>query len=182
MSTQAAYILPFRNVMPRIAPGAFVAPGASVIGNVEMAGGSSLWFGGVVRGDVNYVRIGARTNIQDGTVIHTATRDGPTVIGEDVVVGHQCLLHACILEGACMIGMGATVMDYSVVETGAWVAAGALVTPNKRVKSGELWMGRPAQFVRSVSNAEREEIERVAAAYAVRAREYSEMPEIELAL
>ena len=80
-----------------------------------------------------------------------------------------------------MIGMGATVMDYSVVETGAWVAAGALVTPNKRVKSGELWMGRPAKFVRSVSNAEREEIERVAAAYAVRAREYSEMPEIELA-
>ncbi|MEC9455016.1 MAG: Carnitine operon protein CaiE [Alphaproteobacteria bacterium MarineAlpha10_Bin2] len=182
MGTQGAYILPFRNVLPRIAPGAFVAPGASVIGDVEMARDSSLWFSGVIRGDVNYVRIGARSNIQDGTVIHTATRDGPTLIGEDVVVGHQCLLHACILEDACMVGMGAVVMDYSVVESGAWVAAGALVPPNKRVKAGELWMGSPAKYVRPVSNAEREEIERVAAAYAARAKEYGEVPEIKSGL
>ncbi len=172
MGTDGAHILPFRNVWPRFAPTAYVAPGASVIGDVEMAKESSLWFGGVIRGDVNYVRIGARSNIQDGTVIHTATRDGPTLIGEDVVIGHQCLLHACILEDACMIGMGAVVMDYSVVETGAWVAAGALVPANKRVKSGELWMGTPAKFVRAVSNAERQEIETVAAAYAARAKEY----------
>ncbi|MEE8171623.1 MAG: gamma carbonic anhydrase family protein [Alphaproteobacteria bacterium] len=172
MSTQGAHILPYRNIWPRFAPGVFVARGASVIGDVEMARESSLWFSAVIRGDVNYVRIGARSNIQDGTVIHTATRDGPTLIGEDVVVGHQCLLHACILEDACMIGMGAVVMDYSVVESGAWVAAGALVPPNKRIKSGELWMGRPAKFVRAVSNAEREEISRVAANYAARAKEY----------
>ena len=173
MNTEGAHILPFRNVWPRFAPSAYVAPGASIIGDVEMAEQASLWFGGVIRGDVNYVRVGARSNIQDGTVIHTATKDGPTVIGEDVVIGHQCLLHACILENACMIGMGAVVMDYSVVETGAWVAAGALVPPKKRVKSGELWMGTPAKFVRSVSIAERDEIDRVAAAYAARGREYS---------
>ncbi len=172
MGSDGAHILPFRNVWPRFAPTAYVAPGASVIGDVEMATESSLWFGGVIRGDVNYVRIGARSNIQDGTVIHTATRDGPTLIGEDVVIGHQCLLHACILEDACMIGMGAVVMDYSVVETGAWVAAGALVPPNKRVKSGEMWMGTPAKCVRQVRNTEREEIARVAAAYAARAKEY----------
>jgi carbonic anhydrase/acetyltransferase-like protein (isoleucine patch superfamily) len=144
-----------------------------VIGDVEMAGESSLWFGGVIRGDVNYVRIGARSNIQDGTVIHTATKDGPTLIGEDVVIGHQCLLHACILEDACMIGMGAVVMDYTVVESGAWVAAGALVPPNKRVKSGELWMGTPAKYVRPVRDEEREEIARIAEAYAARAVEYA---------
>ena len=172
MSTTGAHILPYRNVWPRFAPSVFVAPGASFIGDVEMARDSSLWFGGVIRGDVNYVRIGPRSNIQDGTVIHTATRDGPTLIGEDVVVGHQCMLHACILEDTCMIGMGAVVMDYSVVESGAWVAAGALVPPNKRIKSGELWMGSPAKFVRAVSNAEREEIARIAAAYAARAKEY----------
>lgn len=173
MSTSGAHIIPYRNIRPRFAPGVFVAPGASVIGDVEMARDSSLWFNCVVRGDVNPVRIGARSNIQDGTVIHTATEDGPTVIGENVVVGHQCLLHACILEDACMVGMGAVIMDYSVVESGAWVAAGALVPPNKRIKSGELWMGRPAKYLRPVSNAETAQIARTVANYAERAKEYN---------
>lgn len=172
MSTSGAHIIPYRNVWPRFAPDVFVAPGSSVIGDVEMARESSLWFNCVVRGDVNPVRIGARSNIQDGTIIHTATQDGPTLIGENVVVGHQCLLHACILEDSCMVGMGAVIMDYSVVESGAWVAAGALVPPNKRVKAGELWMGRPAKFVRPVSNAETAQIARIAAKYADRAKEY----------
>ena len=88
------------------------------------------------------------------------------------MVGHMCLLHACVLEDGCMIGMGATVMDYAVVETGAWVAAGALVTPGKRVKSGEMWMGRPARPTRKVSNAERETIVSIARRYATRAGEY----------
>ena len=172
----------FRGKSPRISDKAFIAHNAIIIGDVVIGEGSSIWYGCVLRGDMNEIRIGANTNIQDGTVIHTATRDGPTLIGEDVVVGHQCLLHACILEDACMVGMGAVVMDYSVIESGAWVAAGALVPPNKRVKSGELWMGSPAKFVRPVSNAEREEIERVAADYAARATEYSEMPEVKFGL
>ena len=174
MSTTGAHIIPFRNVTPSFAPDVFVAPGASIIGDVQMARESSLWFNCVVRGDVNRVRIGARSNVQDGTIIHTATKDGPTLIGEDVVVGHQCLLHACILEDACMVGMGAVIMDYAVVESGAWVAAGALVTPNKRVKSGELWMGRPAKFVRPVSNAEIEQIARTVANYVASAKKYNQ--------
>lgn len=170
----AAHIIPYREVTPSFAPDVYVAPGCSVIGDVEMAAESSLWFNCVVRGDVNPVRIGARSNVQDGTIIHTATKDGPTLIGKDVVVGHQCMLHACILEDACIVGMGAVVMDYSVVETGAWVAAGALVPPNKRVKSGELWMGRPAKFVRPVSEAEIAQIARIAANYVARAKEYGQ--------
>ena len=174
MSTAGAHIIPYRNMTPRFAPDVYVAPGASVIGDVEMAEQSSLWFNSVVRGDVNRVRIGARSNVQDGTVIHTATKDGPTLIGDDVVVGHQCLLHACILEDACMVGMGAVIMDYAVVESGAWVAAGALITPNKRVKSGELWMGRPAKFVRPVSDAETDQIARTVANYVAHAKEYNQ--------
>jgi carbonic anhydrase/acetyltransferase-like protein (isoleucine patch superfamily) len=165
-------VLPHRNRWPRIAPNAFIAPGSTVIGDVEMAPESSVWFNCAVRGDVNPVRIGPRSNVQDGTIIHTATKEGPTIIGADVVVGHMCLLHACILEDACMVGMGAIVMDYAVVETGAWVAAGALVPPGKRVRSGELWMGRPAKHVRDVSNSEREQITRIARNYVQRAHEY----------
>ena len=141
----AGLLLPYRHHWPRVAPSAFVAAGSSVIGDVVLGAESGIWFNCVLRGDVNHIRVGARSNVQDGTIIHTATADGPTLIGEGVVVGHMCLLHACVLEDGCMIGMGATVMDYAVVESGAWVAAGALVTPGKRVKGGEMWMGRPAQ-------------------------------------
>ena len=168
----AGLLLPYRHHWPRVAPNAFVAAGSSVIGNVVLGAESSIWFNCVLRGDVNHIRVGARSNVQDGTIIHTATADGPTLIGEGVVVGHMCLLHACVLEDGCMIGMGATVMDYAVVESGAWVAAGALVTPGKRVKGGEMWMGRPAKPVRQVSNAERETIVSIARRYATRAREY----------
>ena len=168
----AGLLLPYRHRWPQVAPSAFIAAGSNVIGDVILGEKSSIWFNCVLRGDVNYIRMGARSNVQDGTIIHTATADGPTLIGDDVVVGHMCLLHACILEDACMIGMGATVMDFAVVETGAWVAAGALVTPGKRVKSGEMWMGRPAKAVRMVSNAERETITTIARRYANRAGEY----------
>ncbi len=168
----AGLLLPYRHRWPKVAPNAFVATGSTLIGDVILGAEASVWFNCVLRGDVNHIRIGARSNIQDGTVIHTATNDGPTLIGEDVVVGHMCLLHACVLEDGCMIGMGATVMDDAVVETGAWVAAGALVTPGKRVKGGELWMGRPARLARMASNAERDTIVRIARRYVVRAAEY----------
>ena len=168
----AGLLLPYRHRWPHVAPSAFVAAGSSVIGDVVLGAEASVWFNCVLRGDVNRIHVGARSNIQDGTVIHTATADGPTLVGDGVVVGHMCLLHACVLEDGCMIGMGATVMDYAVVESGAWVAAGALVTPGKRVKSGELWLGRPARPARAVSNAERETIEIIARRYATRAGEY----------
>lgn len=146
-------------IMPKIAADAFIAETATVIGQVEIGAGSSVWYGCVLRGDSNVIRIGARTNIQDGTVIHVNhEREGAvgtkTTIGDDITVGHMALLHACTLEDGCFIGMKACVMDGVVVECGAMVAAGALVTPGKRVKRGELWAGSPAKFMRALTEKE----------------------------
>lgn len=151
-------IRPYKNISPQIAPGVFIAENAAVIGDVHIGEGSGVWYGCTVRGDVNYIRIGQRTNIQDGTVIHCADKnngDLPTVIGDDVTVGHQALLHACTVGNRCLIGMQSCVMDGSVVEDEAIVAAGALVTPGKRVPSGQLWAGRPARYVRDLTEEER---------------------------
>jgi carbonic anhydrase/acetyltransferase-like protein (isoleucine patch superfamily) len=154
-----ALIRPHHGISPRIADDAFVAETAVVIGDVEIAAGASIWYGCVLRGDSNSIRIGARTNIQDGTVIHVNhDREGAagtrTTIGSGITVGHMALLHACTLEDNCFIGMKACVMDGVVVESGAMVAAGALVTPGKRVKRGELWAGSPAKFMRNLTDAE----------------------------
>lgn len=172
--TMAPLIRPFRGQTPRIAPGAFVAPGAMVIGDVEVGALASVWYGVIIRADVNVVRIGARSNIQDGTVVHVSSLKQGTFIGADVSIGHMALIHACTLEDGCFVGMRACVMDQAVVETGAMVAAGALVTPGKRVKSGELWAGSPARMVRLVSAEERVEIERIARLYAELGAEHGE--------
>lgn len=145
---------PYKGVMPKIAADVFIAPGAHVIGDVEIGAGSSVWFNAVIRGDVEPIRIGARTNIQDGTVIHVSDGLCPAIIGDDVLIGHKALLHGCTLEDRCMVSMGATVMDEAVVETGAMVAAGALVTPRKRVPTGQLWGGSPAAYMRDLNEAE----------------------------
>jgi len=155
-------ILPFGNLVPKIAGDAFIAANATVIGDVEIGALSGIWFGCVVRGDGNSIRIGERTNIQDGTVIHVnAERDGGrgavgwrTTIGSDITVGHMALLHACTLEDGAFVGMKACVMDGCVVEGQGMVAAGALLTPGKRVRKGELWAGSPARLMRQMSAAE----------------------------
>src|ERR1700742_1863914 len=141
-------ILPYRGVTPKIDPRAFVAPGAVVIGDVEIGPDSSIWFGCVLRGDVNHIRIGARTNIQDGTVIHTASglqparmgagskipeKGYPTLIGDDVTVGHMALLHACTLADKSFVGMRSAVMDGCTIEGEAMLAAGGLLTPGKTI-------------------------------------------------
>ena len=144
-------ILPFQGRMPQIADDAFIAHGAVIVGDVTIGAQSSIWFNCVLRGDLNFIRVGARTNIQDGTVVHIDSREFSTTIGDDVTIGHMALVHACTLEDRCFVGMGATVMDGAVVETGAMVAAGALVTPGKRVPSGELWGGRPARRMRMLT-------------------------------
>jgi carbonic anhydrase/acetyltransferase-like protein (isoleucine patch superfamily) len=141
--------------MPVIHPNAFIAAGAVIIGDVEIGAYSSVWFGCVVRGDVNIIRIGERTNIQDGTIIHVTRKTSPTHIGSGITIGHLALLHACTLEDDCFIGMGAKILDDAVVESGAMVAAGALVTPRKRIPSGQLWGGNPAKFMRELSEADR---------------------------
>lgn len=144
-------LLPYRGVSPQIDDSAFIAETAVVTGGVTIGADSSVWYGCVIRGDVNTVRIGAGVNIQDGTVVHTA-RPFACVIEDRVSIGHLALIHACTLEEGAFVGMKACVMDGAVVEKGAFVAAGALVTPGKRVPAGELWSGQPARFVRKVSD------------------------------
>lgn len=162
----------YRNTLPKIASSAFVAEGVPVIGDVEIGEEANIWYGCVVRGDVNYVRIGARTNIQDGTVVHVTRVTAPTIIGSGVTIGHSALLHGCILEDDCFIGMRATIMDGAVVEKGAWVAAGALVTPGKRVLSGQVWAGSPAKYFRDMTEEEKAFIAISAQNYVELAREY----------
>lgn len=175
-------ILPFRGLQPKIADGVFIAENATLIGDVEIGPGSSIWYGCVLRGDVNRIRIGRNTNIQDGTVIHCDhDRDGdyrltgggePTLIGDDVTVGHMALLHACKVEDGAFIGMRAVVMNRAVIESGAMVAAGALVTPDKRVVGGELWGGAPARRMRELTAEERAFFPYSAAHYARLAATY----------
>ncbi|MFC7332158.1 gamma carbonic anhydrase family protein [Rhodocista pekingensis] len=143
-------ILPFKGILPRIHPSAFLA-NATIIGDVEIAEDANIWFGVTIRGDVNPIRIGRRTNIQDGTVIHCTGGLTSTIIGDDVTVGHLALLHGCTIESWAFIGMKACVMDQVTVEGGAMVAAGALVTPGRTVRAGEVWGGSPAKFLRPIA-------------------------------
>jgi gamma-carbonic anhydrase len=145
-------ILPHHGKLPKIDPTAFIAPGAVVIGDVEVGPHSSVWFGCVLRGDVNEIRIGARTNIQDGTVVHVAEEGQGTYIGDDVTVGHMVLLHACTVESGAFVGMKAAVMDDAVIESGGMLAAGALLTPGKRIASRQLWAGSPAKYWRDITD------------------------------
>ncbi len=170
--THTPIILPYKGIMPKIAPDAFIAPGAVVIGDVVIGSKTNVWFGCVIRGDVNIIRIGERTNIQDGTVIHITRKTGPTIIGSGITIGHSVLLHACTLEDDCFIGMHATVMDGAVVEKGGMVAAGALVTPNKRVPAGQIWGGNPAKFLRDMKQEEKDYIAKSADNYVKLANEY----------
>ena len=165
-------VLPFKDQTPRIAPEAFIAPGATVIGDVEIGAESGIWYGCIIRGDVNEVRIGERVNLQDGTVIHVATHGQGCYLGDDVSVGHMALLHACTVEAGAFIGMKAVVMDDAVVEAGAMVAAGALITPGKRVRSGELWTGWPAKPKRALTEKDRQSMEWTASHYVKLAQEH----------
>ncbi len=165
-------ILPFRGIYPTIHETAFIAPGAVVIGDVHIGAGSSIWYGCVVRGDVSHIRIGQNTNIQDSTVIHVSREEGPTLIGSHVTIGHKAVLHACILRDYSFIGMGAVVMDFAEVESEAMVAAGTLVTPGKKVFSGEIWAGSPARYLRDLSEEERLYIPISASNYVELAKEH----------
>jgi carbonic anhydrase/acetyltransferase-like protein (isoleucine patch superfamily) len=174
-------ILPWKGVMPRIAADAFIAPNATIIGDVEIGPQASVWFNVVIRADVTFVRIGARTNIQDGTIVHEAHRsDGvhehsPTIIGDDVIVGHNVVLHACKIGDGAFIGMSSTILDRAVVEPNAMIAAGALVGIGKTVPSGELWGGMPAKFMRKLTEQEFAEFKRNREAYVETAAEYLAM-------
>jgi len=168
----ALNILPYKGIWPVIDGGVFLAPTATVIGDVEIGPETNIWFGCVVRGDMNVIRIGRRVNIQDLTVVHVDSRKYGTFIGDDVTIGHSAIIHACTLADRSFIGMQACIMDGAVVETGAMVAAGGLITPGKRVKAGQLWAGRPARFVRDCGDQEREMIAHVPPEYRAMAERY----------
>jgi carbonic anhydrase/acetyltransferase-like protein (isoleucine patch superfamily) len=154
-------IRPYLDRLPSLGARAYVDSQASVIGDVVLGDDASVWPFTVIRGDVNFVRIGARTNLQDGTVVHVS-HDGPhaklggfaTRIGSDVTIGHKAIIHACTIEDAVLVGMGAIVLDGAVVRKHAFVGAGALVPPGKVVGEGELWLGNPARKARMLSDAE----------------------------
>lgn len=164
--------LPWRGKAPRVDPAAFVAPGAHLIGDVEIGPGSSIWFGCVLRGDVYGLRIGARSNVQDNTVVHVVTGGPGTYVGDDVTIGHGCILHACRIEDRGFVGMGSIVLDGARIESDAMLGAGALLTAGKIVPTGELWAGRPAKRVRELSPAEIVRIRESAQRYERLAQEY----------
>ena len=165
-------IMPFGKMRPKIADDAFSAPTATLIGDVEIGSESGIWFQCVLRGDINDIRVGNRTNIQDGTIVHVAGQTQGCYIGDDITIGHMALIHACTLEDGCFVGMKACVMDGAVVERGAMVAAGALVTPGKIIKKGELWAGSPARKVRDLSATDLELMRQVAPQYVKLAARY----------
>jgi carbonic anhydrase/acetyltransferase-like protein (isoleucine patch superfamily) len=170
--SDAPTILTFEGVTPTIDETAFIAPGARVIGQVTIGADSSLWYNVVVRGDGNTITIGARTNVQDGSVIHISTGTHATVIGDDVLIGHLAMVHGCTLHDRAFVGFGAVVMDGCVIESDAMLAAGAMLTPGKRIPSGQLWSGRPARYMRDLSSEEMAGNQKGVAAYVEEARRH----------
>ena len=155
-----AKLIPLGGKTPVVHPDAFVAPGAVLIGDVEIGPEASVWYNCVLRGDVNRIRIGARTNIQDGSVVHVdSPRPGseagcPTIIGEEVLIGHLAMVHGCLLHDRAFVGLGSIVMDGCEIESGGMLAAGAMLTPGRRIPAGQLWAGRPARYLRDLGEEE----------------------------
>jgi gamma-carbonic anhydrase len=144
----------FNNIFPKVHQTAFVTDDAIVIGDVEIGEDASVWFGSIVRGDVNYIRIGARTNIQDGTVIHVSSRTHPTILEEEITVGHRVTLHGCHVERGCLIGIGSILMDGVRVGAQSLVGAGSLLTPGTQVPPRSLVLGSPARVKRELTDDE----------------------------
>jgi gamma-carbonic anhydrase len=154
-SMNSISIIPLHGHTPRIHPSAYIAPGCRIIGNVEIGEKASIWYNCVLRGDVNAIRIGAGSNIQDGTVIHCdadhgAVKGTPTIIEEGALVGHMAMLHGCTVRRNALVGLGSIVMDGCVLEENAMLAAGAMLTPGKIVPSFQMWGGRPAKLMREL--------------------------------
>lgn len=153
-------------VSPRIAADAWIAPNATVIGDVEVGAQAGIWFGCVLRGDTNLIRVGARSNIQDGSILHVNPGPGmECLIGEDVTVGHMAIVHAATLLDRAFVAMAAVVLDGAVIEPGGVLAAGAVLTPGKRIGENQMWAGTPAKFVRMLSEEERARFAITAPAY-----------------
>lgn len=165
-------ILPFDGKQPRIAESVFVAETAAVIGDVAIGPESSIWYGAVLRGDVLGIRVGARTSIQDSSVLHTSTDWTQTVIGDEVTVGHAVILHGCHVSDRVVIGMGSILMDEVIIGEDVIIGAGSLLPPKTSVPSGVLALGRPAKVKRRLTDAERASIREGARTYVEKTRKY----------
>ena len=166
----------YRGVVPKVHLSAWIADSADVIGDVELGEESSVWFSTVIRGDVNFVRVGRGTNLQDGTVVHVNRNGTPTILEDYVTVGHAARLHGCHIKSNCLVGIGAVVLDGAVLEEECVVAAGAVVAPGTLVPKGSLLMGTPARVKRSVTEKDLELIYRSAKGYIALAAEYRAAP------
>ncbi len=167
-------IYPFDGVWPTIADDAFIAPGAKIIGNVTIGSGSSVWFNCVLRGDVNVITVGKNSNIQDGTVVHVDSGGFETNIGDDVLIGHMAMVHGTKIHDRGFVGLGSVTMDGCEIESDGMLAAGALLSPGKKVGSRELWVGRPAKHFRDLDDAAVEGMQHGATGYALLAAKYLE--------
>lgn len=165
-------ILPFQGKVPLVGARCYVAPGAALIGDVVLGDESSVWFSAVLRGDDGFIRVGKRSNIQDGTVVHVTSMRANTTIGDEVTIGHRAVIHGCTIEDGCLIGMGAVVLDDAVVGEGSVVGAGAVVTPRTRIPPRSMVLGTPARVVRPLRDAELSMGRDGAAAYLALSSEY----------
>lgn len=164
----------FLNRSPQFDESVFVAPSADIIGDVSLGKESSVWFNVTIRGDVNWIEIGERSNIQDNTCIHVMNRTGPTSIGSEVTVGHNAMIHGCTIHDRVLIGIQATVLDKAVIESNVIVAAGSLVPPGKHLESGYLYMGSPVKKVRQLDEKELASIKGHADNYVKYSRAYQQ--------
>ncbi len=177
-------ILSYRGMKPEIDSSAFVAPNALLSGAVKIGKNSGIWYGCVLRGDVTKIVVGDNTNIQDNCVLHgtrpnhaqnkTGAEGSPVIIGDNVTIGHGAIIHACTIEDNSFIGMGSIIMDMARVEKFGMLAAGAVLTPGKVVKSGQIWAGNPAKYFRDMTEVEKNYIQISADNYAELAREYKQ--------
>lgn len=144
----------FEDKQPRIHETAFIAENAVILGDVEIGENSSVWYGSILRGDVNFIRIGARTNIQDASVIHVSSKTHPTILEDEITVGHHVMLHGCYVETGCLIGIGSIILDGARIGKNSLVAAGSLITPGTVISPGSLVMGSPAKVRRPLTSEE----------------------------
>lgn len=167
-------IIAYRGIHPQIADSAFVAPTATIVGNVHIGDNSGVWFGVILRGDVNRIRIGQRTNLQDGSIVHVTSGTHPTVVGDGVTVGHGVKLHGCSVGDGCLIGIGAIVLDGAVIGEESLVAAGTLVVPGTKVPPRSLVVGSPGKVRRSLTDEECGQLQLLADRYVAYRLDYQQ--------
>ena len=167
-------LIKYKKKTPKIEKNVFIAPGSYVIGDVKIGSKSNVWFNVVIRGDVEKIRIGCNTNIQDLTMVHCTTNGHGTQIGSNVTIGHNCVIHDCKVEDNSLIGMSSTILDGAIIKKNSMLGANSLLTQGKIIESGELWAGNPAKFLRKLNKDEKKFLKKSATKYYQLSQEYLE--------